>query len=93
MALGISVVLGWVAREPDVDMAYLEADVEEEIYIELPKDYRESGVGLLRKAMYGLVHAGLLWSKTFGNELAKKGFEQSQADPCVFRRVLAEKSS
>ena len=44
-------------------MAYLEVDVEEKIHIELPEDYREScdQVGLLRKVMYGPVHAGLLW--------------------------------
>ncbi|CAM9548267.1 unnamed protein product, partial [Ascophyllum nodosum] len=35
--------------------------------------------------------AGLLWSKTFGAELAAKGFEQYQADPCVFKRVLPGK--
>ncbi|CAN0401297.1 unnamed protein product, partial [Ascophyllum nodosum] len=38
--------------------------------------------------MYGLVHAGLLWSKTFSAELASRGSEQCQADPCVFRPVL-----
>ena len=32
--------------------------------------------------------AGLLWPKTFSAELAAKGFEQCQADPCVFRREL-----
>ena len=36
--------------------------------------------------MYGLMHAGLLWSKKFGRELIAKGFERSQADPRVFRR-------
>lgn len=43
-------------------MAYLEADEDEEVHIELPEVCRESRnqVGLLRKAMYGLVHAGLL---------------------------------
>ena len=90
MVFGIIATLGWEARQLDVDMAYLEADVEEEIYIELPETCRESKsqVGLLKKAMYGLIHAGLLWSKKFGTELKKKGFERSQADPCVFRRVL-----
>ena len=43
-------------------------------------------MGRLQKAMYGLVHAGLLWSKKFGGELEAKGFERSQADPCVLRR-------
>ena len=32
------------------------------------------------------MHAGLLLSKKFGGELIAKGFERSQADPCVFRR-------
>ena len=32
------------------------------------------------------MHAGLLWSKKFGGELIAKGFERSQADPCVFRQ-------
>ena len=34
------------------------------------------------------MHAGLLWSKQFSAELAAKGCEQFQADPCIFRRVL-----
>ena len=41
--------------------------------------------------MYGLVHAGLLGSKTFSAELAARGFKQYQADSCVFRRVLRGK--
>ena len=75
-------------------MSYLEAKVEEELYIELSEEYRESKqqVGLLKTAMYGLVHAGFLWSKMFGAELEAKGFERSQADLCVFWRVLREKA-
>ena len=38
--------------------------------------------------MYGLVHAGFLWSKQFSAELAARECEQCQADPCIFRRVL-----
>ena len=88
MALALMALADWEGRQLDVEMAYLEADVEEELHIELPDGYRESRnqVGLLQKAMYGLVHAGLLWSKKFGGELEAKGFERSQADPCVFRR-------
>ncbi|CAM9329135.1 unnamed protein product, partial [Sphacelaria rigidula] len=72
----------------DVNMAYLEADVEEEIYIGLPDGYRQfkNQGGRLNKAMYGLVHAGLLWSKKFRQEELRKGFEKSQADPCVYRK-------
>ncbi|CAN0472465.1 unnamed protein product [Ascophyllum nodosum] len=88
MALAVMALLDWEGRQLDVEMAFLEADVTEELYVELPDGYRDSPnqVGRLQKAMYGLMHAGLLWSKKFGGELISKGFERSQADPCVFRR-------
>ena len=78
MMLGIAAVKDWELRQLDVDMAYLEANVKEELYIELPEDYRNScdQVGRLQKAMYGLVHAGLLWSKKFSAKLAARGFER-----------------
>ena len=88
MALAVIVLLDWEGRQLDVEMAFLEADVTEELYVELLDGYRDSPnqVGRLQKAMYGLMHAGLLWSKKFGGELIAKGFERFQADPCVFRR-------
>ena len=93
--LGTAAVKDWELHRLDVDMAYLEAGVKEELYIELPEDYRDScnQVGRLQKTMNGLLHAGLLWSKKFSAELAARGFEQCQADPCVFRRVLREKGA
>ena len=74
-------------------MAYLEAGVKKELYIELLEGYRDScdQVSRLQNVMYGLVHAGLLWSKPFGAELAARGFEQCQAKPCAFGRVLRGK--
>ena len=93
VVLGIAAVKDWELHQLDVDMAYLEAGVREELHIELPEDYRDScdQVGRLQTAMYGFVRAGLLWSKTFSVELASRGFEQCQADPCVFWRVLRGK--
>ena len=37
------------------------------------------------------MHAVLLRSQTFSAELAARGLEQCQANPCVFRRVLRGK--
>ena len=88
MALAVKTLLDWERRQLDVEMTFLEADVTEDLYVELPDEYCDSPnqVGRLQKAMYGLMRAGLLWSKKFGGELIAKGFERSQADPCVFRR-------
>ena len=88
MVLAVMALLDWEGRQLDVVMAFLEADVSEELYVELPDGYRDSPnqVGRLQKAMYVLMHAGLLWSKKFGGELIAEGFERSQPDPCVLRR-------
>ena len=86
--LAVLALLDWRRRQLDAVRAFLGADVTEELYVELPEGYRDSPnqVGRLQKAIYGLMHAGLLWSKKFGGELIVEGFERSQADPCVFRR-------
>ena len=59
MVLSIAAVKDWEPRQLHVNMAYLEANVKEELYIELPEEYHKScdQVDRLQKAMYGLVHA------------------------------------
>ena len=47
--------------------------------------------GRARTGKIASARAGLLCSKTGSAELAAKGFEQCQADPCVFGRVLRGK--
>ena len=93
MVLGIAAVKDWELPQLDVDMAYLEVNVKKKLHTELPEDYRDScdQVGRLQKAMYDLVHAGLSCSKPFSAELAARGFERCQANPCVFRQVLRGK--
>ena len=43
----------WELRHIDAEQSYLEADFDEEIYIEFPEDYRAfpNAVGMLRKAI------------------------------------------
>ena len=42
MALAVMALLDWEGRQLDVEMAFLEADVTEELYVELPDGYRDS---------------------------------------------------
>ena len=53
----------------------------------MPDDYRSfpNAVGLLKKAIYGFVQSGLCWFRQFTDGIKAKGFEQSHADPCMFR--------
>ena len=88
--LATAAVNNWELRHIDVEQAYLQADIGEEICIELPEDYRAfpNAVGFLKKAIYGSVQSRLCWFQKFTDGIKEKGSEQSHADPCVFRRIV-----
>ena len=77
-------------RHFDAEEAFLKADIDEEIYIEIPEKFQEfpGAVGRLNKAIYGLVPAGRGWNNTFCDDMTAIGLEQAKADPCVFRKVV-----
>ena len=74
----------------DAEEAFLKADIDKEIYIEIPEEFQEftGAVGRLNKAIYGLVQAGRCWNNKFCDDMTAIGFEHAKADPCVFRKVV-----
>ena len=86
----------WANEMVDIETAFLNADLEEEVYIQIPEGLEymtnlhgetydpETQVLKLRKAMYGLVQAPRAWMKTFVKILKHMGLKQCRTDPCVF---------
>ena len=77
-------------RHFDAEQAFLKADIDEEIYIEIPKEFQEfpGAVGLVNKAIYGLVQAGRCGNNKFCDDMTAIGFDQAKTDPCVFRKAV-----
>ena len=77
-------------RHFDAEQAFLKANIDEEIYIEIPEEFQEfpGALGLLNKAIYGLVQAGRCWNNKFCDDMTAIGFEQAKVDPCVLRKVV-----
>ena len=84
----------WMVEVVDIETAFLEADLKEEVWIDIPDGY-EIAFGeidqvryimLLLKAMYGLVQAPRALYETFRKILtsADIGMLQSKVDPCLF---------
>ena len=75
-------------HQMDVETAFLNGRLEEEIYMEQPEGYVEPGkenlVCRLKKSLYGLKQSPRCWNKAFKEYLFSVGFSQSDADPCVF---------
>jgi hypothetical protein len=62
---------------------------DDEVYMELPpgwfpKETRQAYVYRLNKSLYGLRKAAKYWADYLTSYLMSYGFEQSDADPCLF---------
>lgn len=70
----------------DAITAFLQGELNEEIYTEQPEAFKDGSnrVCRLNKAVYGLKQAGRVWNKKLDGFLIKIGFMKSMCDPCVY---------
>jgi hypothetical protein len=89
MRIGLVLAAKWDHEldQLDVPTAFLNAEVEEDVYMQLPEGYRagkEHLVCKLRKSLYGLKQAPRNWYLLFSGFLQSKlGFKASVSDPCL----------
>ena len=74
----------------DVKSAFLNRDLENEIFMCIPEGVDSKGgeVWLLHKALYGLKQALREWYLKLRGELERMGFKRSEADHGVFTKVI-----
>ncbi len=91
MLLVMSIDLGWETRQVDFSNAFVQAELNEEVYIKMPQHFVDStgdttddAVLKLNKSLYGLVQAPMYWYNHLAGVLDKKGFKPSDHDPCMF---------
>ena len=90
--LAVSAAKGYKLWHLDIKSAYLNANLEEEIYMVPPERLTASKgkVCKLQKGLYGLKQAGRNWHILMSNWLLDQGFERCTADPCLFRHKTYE---
>jgi hypothetical protein len=89
--VGLSLTAKWdhELHQMDVPTAFLWADVEEDIFMELPEGYREGREGYvchLKKSLYGLKQAPRNWYLLVSKFITSIGFKATVSDPCLFYR-------
>lgn len=74
----------------DVKTAFLNGELEEDLFMEQPEGFvqpgRENDVCHLKRSLYGLKQASRTWNKMFNEFLTRYGLVQSDADPCVYHQ-------
>jgi len=86
LLIALAVKYGLKIHQLDAITAFLQGNVEEELYIEQPEGFNDGSdrVCRLKKAIYGLKQAGRQWNKTLDSELRNMSLTKSKLDPCLY---------
>ena len=90
LLVAIAVKNDWELRQLDVKQAFMQADLDFNVFSELPDGCGDKSgkVVKLNKSVYGLKQAGRGWAMHLGDVIVPKiGMERCKADPCVFRLI------
>lgn len=86
--LALAVELNYEVHQMDINAAYLNGTLNEDIYMSQPEGTAEKGkehlVCHLKRSLYGLRQSGREWNKCLDKCLKVFGLKQSIADPCVY---------
>lgn len=72
-------------QQMDVKSAFLNGNIEEEVYLKKPKGMEDDGKVLkLCRSIYGLKKSPRYWNKKFDNFMIQEGFCRSKSDYCLY---------
>ena len=81
---------GYEIDHIDIETAFLHGELEEEVFMKLPKECGEDSDRVVRllRPLYGLKQAPRCWNKRFVSFILSLGYTESTADPCLFYRTV-----
>src|SRR5262249_23178283 len=90
--IALSAIRGLIIHQMDVKTAFLNGDLEEEIYMEQPEGLvvtgQENKVCKLRKSLYGLKQAPKQWYEKLDRTLVNNGYVVNASDSCVYSKLF-----
>ena len=88
MVLAIAALRNLEVHQMDVKTAFLNGDLDEEIYMEQPEGFstpeQEKKVCRLVKSLYGLKQAPKQWHQKFDSAMLSDGFKINECDKCIY---------
>nr|GEX88883.1 zinc finger, CCHC-type [Tanacetum cinerariifolium] len=91
--LALAAIHDLVIHQIDVITAFLNGDLDEEIYMKQPEGFvmpgRESKLCKLKKSLYGLKQAPKQWHQKFDDVVLSNGFSLNQYNKCVYSKFEA----
>ena len=92
LLLALAANRGWQVHHLDVKSAFLNGELEEEVYVSQLEGYVQKGkekmVLKLSKALYGLRQALRAWNIRLDKSLKKLGFRKCPSEAAVYKRGI-----
>ena len=86
----------WEVHQMVVHTAFLQGDLDEEIYMEQPDGYTDeenpNHVCKLKKSLYGVKQAVRCWNSAIDGYLKSDGYKQVRADPCLYIKSVKQQN-
>ncbi|KAH9783149.1 retrovirus-related pol polyprotein from transposon RE1 [Citrus sinensis] len=90
VVLSLAVMNQWIVRQVDVNNAFLNGELSEEVFMQQPEGFvdksKSNYVCRLHKALYGLKQAPRAWFEKLRGCLLQWGFRNSKSDSSLFLR-------
>ncbi|KAK1648278.1 hypothetical protein QYE76_066083 [Lolium multiflorum] len=89
--LAIAAFFDYEIWQMDVKTAFLNGDIEEELYMVQPKGFvdpkNDDKVCKLQRSIYGLKQASRSWNRRFDKVIKDFGFIQCHGEACIYKKV------
>ena len=89
--IALSIQMGFKLHQIDVTSAFLNGELEDEVYMKQPEGFevesKEDLVCKLSKSLYGLKQSSRYWNSVLDKHLKSIGFLQTESDPCIYVNV------
>ena len=84
--LTIGAIYDMEIHQMDVKMAFLNGNIDTDIYIEPPEGFRnnQGTICKLKKGLYGLKQSPHLWNNRINKYLTDNKFKRCISDPCIY---------
>ena len=94
--LALANTCNWEIHQADVKTAFLQGDLDEEIYMKQPDGYvseeNPNHVCKLKKSLYGLKQAARCWNSAIDGYLKSNGYKQVGADSCLYMKSVKQQN-
>ncbi|GAA0173161.1 transmembrane signal receptor [Lithospermum erythrorhizon] len=94
MILSTAACKGWKLYQLDVKSAFLQGEIEEDVYVDQPRGFEVKGkehcVYKLHKALYGLKQAPRAWFSKIESHFVQNGFLNCESEQTLFTKKNEE---